>query len=149
MLGERLIGMVKRPVPLQEQNFWQKTLGLIVTFVLTVLAWLPFRMSLPVAFDYIAGMFKWVMPSRTLIMAYLHGTTTVVSWSPLNLPNPLLLLMIALAIGYDCLMNRQGNERELNSFSAAGQFVLLVVMLLLILVSLFADSAAPFVYQGF
>ena len=149
LLGERVWGLVKKPVPLAERSRWQKALGLILTFTLTVLAWLPFRMSLPVAANYLAGMFRWIMPDKDLILAYLKGTTDAISWSPLNLPNPLLLLMIGLAIGFDCLMNRAGSERDLRSFSTAGQIVLSVLMALLILVSLFTDTTAPFVYQGF
>lgn len=149
LLGERLLGLVKRPVPLEEQSRWSRAFGLVTTFILAVLAWIPFRMSLPVALNFFTGMFKWVMPDRYLIMAYLKGTTTIVSWSPLNLPNPLLLLVIIIAIGFDCLMNRKGNEGDLRSFSTFWQVVLLSVMILLILASLFTDTSAPFVYQGF
>lgn len=149
LLGERLFGLLKRPVPLNEQPRWQKISGLVITFTLTVFAWLPFRMSLPIAWDYLMGMFHWVLPSRSLLMAYINGTTAAVSWSPLNLPNPLLVLLISLAIGFDLLMSRDGNERELRSFKPFWQSFILVLMMLLILVSLFADSAAPFVYQGF
>jgi len=149
LLGERLIGLVKRPVPLQDQNFIQKTIGLGVTFILTVLAWLPFRMSLPVALQYLEGMFKWVKPDRYLILAYIRQTTPVQSWAPLDLPNPVLLLLLLLAVIFDLLVSRKGQEKELVSFHTLGKVILLVVMLLLLLVSLFADSAAPFVYQGF
>jgi D-alanyl-lipoteichoic acid acyltransferase DltB (MBOAT superfamily) len=149
LLGERVIGLIKRPVPLNEQSRWQKALGLVTTFILAVLAWIPFRMSLPVAWSYFTGMFKWILPSRSLILAYLKGTSNVVAWSPLNLPNPLLLLLIGLAIGFDLLMNKGGNERDLRSFATKWQVVILSAMLLLILVSLFADTVAPFVYQAY
>lgn len=149
LLGERLFGLLKRPVPLNEQSRWQKILGLVITFTLTILAWLPFRMSIPIAWDYLTGMFHWVLPSRSLLMAYINGTTAAVSWSPLNLPNPLLVLLIVLAVGFDLLMSRDGSERDLRSFKPFWQGFILVLMMLLILVSLFADSAAPFVYQGF
>jgi alginate O-acetyltransferase complex protein AlgI len=149
LLGERLIGLIKRPVPLAEQKGWQKAIGLVITFVLTVLAWLPFKMSLPIAWQYFTSMFKWVMPDRYLVLAYLHGTTSIVSWSPLNLPNPLLIVMLVLAAGFDLLMNKNGNERDLRSFKTGAQITFLVIMVLLMLSSLFADSAAPFVYQGF
>jgi hypothetical protein len=79
----------------------------------------------------------------------LKGTSNVVAWSPLNLPNPLLLLLIGLAIGFDLLMNKGGNERDLRSFATKWQVVILSAMLLLILVSLFADTVAPFVYQAY
>jgi hypothetical protein len=54
-----------------------------------------------------------------------------------------------MAIGFDCLMNRKGNEGDLRSFSTFWQVVLLSTMILLILASLFTDTTAPFVYQGF
>jgi len=149
LLAERLAGLIKRPVPPQDQKFWQRAFGLGLTFTLTVLAWLPFRLSLPVAWQYLRGMADWVKPDRYLIQAYLQNTTPVQAWFPLNLPNPLLLLLLALAVAYDLLLNKKGSERELGSFGFYSRVLLLVIMVLLILVSLFADSAAPFVYQGF
>ncbi len=149
LIGERIAGLIKRPIPLSKQSAWQRTIGVLVTFILAVLAWIPFKMNLLVAKDYFIGLFKWVLPSRSLILAYLNGTTSVLSWSPLNLPNPLLLLVLVIAIGFDLILNRKGNERELRSFKFGWQIVLLWVMLLLIATSLFTDSQAPFVYQGF
>lgn len=101
------------------------------------------------AWQYLRGMADWVKPDRYLIQAYLQNTTPVQAWFPLNLPNPLLLLLLALAVAYDLLLNKKGSERELGSFGFYSRVLLLVIMVLLILVSLFADSAAPFVYQGF
>ena len=149
LIGERVAGLIKHPVPLSKQSLWHKALGIVITFALVVLAWIPFKMSLPVAKDFLIGLFKWVLPSRSLILAYLNGTTNVVSWSPLNLPNPLLLLVIAIAIGFDLTLNQKGSERELRSLRFGWQIVLLVAMLVLITASLFTDSQAPFVYQGF
>ncbi len=149
LLGERVAGLIKRPVPINEQTWFQKALGITVTFVLTMLVWIPFRMDLVTSFDFLKGMFKWVMPSRSLVLSYLNGTTNVVSWSPLNLPNPVLVLMLILAVSFDLIMKKNNDEREIRSLPVFWQVVILVIMGVLILVSLFSDTAAPFVYQGF
>ncbi len=149
LVGERLLGLIKRPIPLSKQTRFQRAMGMLITFLLATIAWLPFRLTLPIAWEYFTGMFKWVMPDSNLIIAYFKGTTSILAWSPLNLPNPLVLLVLALALGFDLLMRRENEERELYSCSGKQQVLLLVVMFLLILASLFTDSVAPFVYQAF
>lgn len=149
MIVERLWGIIKRPVPISNQTRIQRITGISITFILAAIAWLPFHLPLPIAWEYFTGMFKWVIPDSNLILAYLKGTTTILSWSPLDLPNPVLVLILAMAIGFDFLMRRDNQERELRSFSGIRLVILLTVILILIMASLFTDTVAPFVYQAF
>lgn len=149
MIAERLWGIIKHPVPISNQTRFQRGLGISITFLLSAIAWLPFHLTLPNAWEYFTGMFKWVMPDPNLILAYVKGTTSILAWSPLNLPNPMLSLTLVLAIGFDFLMRREKQERDLRSFSGKRLVILLAAMLILILASLFSDSVAPFVYQAF
>jgi hypothetical protein len=116
---------------------------------LASLAWLPFKMSLPVAYSWLTGMFKWVKPDFFLLNRYLKADTEVLSWSPLNFPNPLLLFMLAVAVGFDLLLAHKGSERELSTLSKWLQITIMVIIVTVLVFSIFTDTSAPFVYQGF
>ncbi|MBA4374877.1 MAG: hypothetical protein C0401_01720 [Anaerolinea sp.] len=149
LVFERFSGLFRPFVPFEEQPRWQQNLGIALTFTLTTLAWIPFRMDIPVALSYLTGLFKWVKPDYFLFRRYVMGDTEFLSWSPLNLPNPFLLLVLSAAIGYDILVNHKGSEKELRSFQQVIQIVFLVVLFSFALFSIFADATTPFVYQGF
>ena len=146
---ERLPGLLKPSVPLDERPRWRNGLGIAVTFVLAVLAWLPFRMDLPVAWTYLVGMFKWIRPDFFLFKRYITADTAWLSWTPLNLPNPILLLVMAAALGFDLLLRQKGGEKDLWALRRWLQVLLIVLLLAAVLASVFADTTAPFVYQAF
>jgi D-alanyl-lipoteichoic acid acyltransferase DltB (MBOAT superfamily) len=55
MVLERLPSLKKPPVPLNKRPRWRQRLGVLLTFSLAALAWVPFRMELPVALQYWQG----------------------------------------------------------------------------------------------
>ena len=94
-------------------------------------------------------MFKWIRPDFFLFKRYITADTPWLSWSPLNLPNPILLLVLALALGFDLLLRAKTGEKELWDLPRWLQVLLIVLLLAAVLASVFADTTAPFVYQAF
>jgi len=146
---ERLPGLIRPQTPLDQRPRWRNGLGIATTFVLTLLAWLPFRMDLPTAWAYLQGMFAWQRPEFFLLKRYLTGNAEWLSWGPLNLPNPILMLLLALALGFDLLLRARSGEKELWDLPRWLQVLLEVVLLAAVLASLFARNTIPFVYQAF
>jgi len=146
---ERLPSLIRPSVPLDQRPRWRNALGVVVTFTLAVLAWLPFRMDLATAWAYLQGMFHWVRPDFFLFKRYITADANWLSWSPLNLPNPILLFVLALALGYDLLLRAPRGEKELWDLPRWLQVLALLLLLVAILASLFTDTTAPFVYQAF
>ncbi len=146
---ERLPGLTRPQPPLDERPRWRQNTGRILTFLLAALAWLPFRLSLPVAWAYFKGLFQWTVPDWTGLVNTLSGARLLSGWSGFDLPNPLLLLVLAAAIGFDLLQNKAKSEEFLLSWPRVWQVLLVVVLLLVALLAYFSDATAPFVYQAF
>jgi len=146
---ERLPGLIKPSVPLDERPRWRNALGILTTFVLAVLAWLPFRMNLATAWVYLQGMFTWIRPDFFLFKRYITADTAWLSWTPLNLPNPILLVVLAAALGFDLILRQKNGEKYLWALPRWLQVLLMVLLLAAVLASVFAESTAPFVYQAF
>ncbi len=146
---ERLPALFRPSVPLDERPRWRQFLGMVITFLLTLLAWIPFRMDLPTALQFYQGLFKFVRPDFFLLKRYLTADTPFLSWTPLNLPNPLLMLLLAAALGFDLLLARRPAEKDLWSLPRWVQVLLIIVLLVTAISTLFVESIAPFVYQAF
>ncbi len=106
-------------------------------------------MDLPTAWAYLQGMFAWQRPDFFLFKRYITGNADWLSWSPLNLPNPILMLLLALALGFDLLLRARSGEKELWDLPRWLQVLLEVALLISVLSSLFVENTAPFVYQAF
>lgn len=146
---ERLPGLFRPSPPLDERPRWRKLLGIGVTFLLTLLAWIPFRMDLPTSLQFFQGLFKFVRPDFFLFKRYITGDAPFLSWTPLNLPNPLLILLLATALGFDLLLVRKSGEKDFWTLPRWVQVILIVILLIAALATIFVDAAAPFVYQAF
>ena len=146
---ERLPSLVKPLPPMNKRPCWQQNTGRILTFLLAALAWLPFRASLPQAWEYFTGMFHWETPDLLSLARTLVGWLPLSGWTQFNLPNPILFLVLAAAIGFDALQHRAGKEEFLQSLPRWFQVLLVVLLLFVAVLAFFADATAPFVYQGF
>lgn len=149
MVIERLPSLIKPSLPLNKRPRWRQRLGTFVTFSLAVLAWVPFRMEIPVAFQYWQGLLKWTMPDFLGLARGLVGYTPLSGWSQFHLPNPLLIVVLALAVALDALQRRAGSEEWLLGWPRWAQVLLMLALLTAALLAFFADTTAPFVYQGF
>ena len=102
-----------------------------VVFLLVLLAWVPFRMELPVALDYWRGMFDWTYP--------------VIRFRRILLCLPFLALVVAL----DWVQYRYQDEAPFLRWPRLVQASLLAVSMFLIAIITQTDYEEPFVYQGF
>ena len=98
----------------------------MIVFGLVVLAWVPFRMALPVALDYWRGM-----------LALSHGTR----------PTPRLLVVLIPALWLDWAQAR--DEVVFLRWPRLVQAALLALAVLMIWLVSQAATGEPFVYQGF
>ena len=146
---ERLSSIGKPVVPINKQPVWRQRLGIALTFVLAALAWVPFRMPLPVALQYWRGLLRWSIPDFLGLARTLVGWSPVSGWSQFDLPSPILLLVLAAAILFDRLQHRAGNEDFLLKQPRWFQVLLVMLLLAVALLAFFSDTTAPFVYQGF
>jgi hypothetical protein len=89
------------------------------------------------------------MPDFKGLGLVIIGWNPLWSWSPLGLPNPLLIVMLILAITLDAHQHRAGSEEWLLNWPRWAQVLLVFALLLVALLAFFADTTAPFVYQGF
>ena len=149
LVFERLPSLNKPVVAMNKRPRWRQRLGSVVTFVLVVLAWVPFRMLLPVAAQYWKGLAHWTMPDFLGLARAFVGWSPFSGWSQFDLPNPILLLVLLAAILIDRLQQRAGNEEFLLTRPRWLQVLLVMLLLLVSLLAAFSDSTAPFVYQGF
>jgi len=146
---ERLPGLFLPSPPLDERPLWRQLLGMGITFLLTLFAWIPFRMDLPTSLQFFKGLFIYIRPDFELFDRYITGDAVFLSWTPLNLPNPLLILLLAAALVFDLLLVRRSGEKDLWSLPRWVQAGLIVILFVAAFSTLFVDAAAPFVYQAF
>jgi len=146
---ERLPSLGKTVVPVNKLPLWRQRLGTTLTFVLAALAWVPFRMPLPLALKYWQGMLRWTTPDFLGLARTVAGWSPVSGWSQFNLPSPILLIVLAAAIFFDHLQHRAGTEEFMLSQPRWFQVLLIMLLLLVALLAFFSDTTAPFVYQGF
>jgi len=146
---ERLPSLGKAVVPVNKRPLWRQRLGTAVTFLFASLAWVPFRMPLPAALQYWQGLLRWSMPDFIGLARTLVGWSPVSGWSQFDLPNPILLLVLAAALLFDQLQHRAGTEEFMLNQPRWLQVLLTALLLLVATLAFFSDTTAPFVYQGF
>ena len=149
LILERLPSLNKPAIPLNKRPLRQQRLGVFLTFTMATLAWVPFRMELPVALQYWYGLLKWTMPDFKALALGVIGWNPLYGWSQLGLPNPLLILVLVIAITLDAIQRRAGNEEWLLNWPRWAQVSVVLVLLMAASLAFFADTTAPFVYQGF
>ena len=128
---ERLLVSGKPLVSPDQQPIWRQLLSNGVVFFLVLMAWVPFRMEMPIAIIY------W---------------KTMLNFSNLSIQSGRLLLILAY-IGFwmliDWLLYRQRNEFFWLRFPKFAQAGLLAAFFLLVLIASATETSTPFIYQGF
>jgi alginate O-acetyltransferase complex protein AlgI len=148
---ERVVTLGRPVVPPAERPWWRQGLGMSIVFALAVVAWVPFKMELGVAFDYIKGIVTpshWVDPAFTLAWRDLFTKKRFWLWPEHGLPDPRPFFVLLPALWLDFMQERRG-EMFFLKWKQWGQVALLAMALLVILASSGADNQVPFVYQGF
>jgi alginate O-acetyltransferase complex protein AlgI len=128
---ERLPSLWRPVTPPQRWPRWRQLLGVGLVFFFTLLAWVPFRMELPVAVDFWRGL--------------THITNFAFRYRRIVLTVPLLLLALAI----DWFEYRSQDETVYLRWPRLAQATLLAVAIFFILIISQADYEEPFVYQGF
>ncbi len=125
---ERIQGAWRPVVPPDKQPVWRQALGMGVVFVLAMLAWVPFRSTLPAAFQFYQGLLTWGL-----------GLTGV-NWH--------LCIIVLPALWLDFAQARYKDELFVRRWPKLGQAAALAGTALLVVMAS-AGSRPPFVYQGF
>lgn len=147
---ERLPSLWSKVVPLNERSKVRQAWNTAVTFVFASLAWIPFHApSLAQAWQFFKGLFLWVKPNFWLMRMSLLGKVKNTTWKDFLLPNPILMVVVFLAIFFDWLQLRGKREEFILDWSRVAIIAFTVFWLLLVVFSAFSDQIAPFVYQSF
>jgi flagellar biosynthesis protein FliQ len=133
----------------EEQPGWQKGLGTVFTFSLAALAWVPFRMPVNIAIQYWQGLFRWTMPDIYSFRLMLVGKLPEQTWASLEIPNPILVGVLVIAVIFDIQQSRSKRDEFILDWPRLQVILLVVVLLFTTLLSVLSDQVAPFVYQGF
>ncbi len=129
-----------------------QALARLLSFALVAAAWLPFRMDLVTAKRYFAGIIlpsHWLKPDFLWMSEVFKGHLPVGDVYGWNIPDPRIFLVIIPAILLDWMQHRHEDELVFLKWPRWVQAALLAFVTLSLLLASFADSAAPFVYQGF
>lgn len=118
-------GLIEPP---EKQPVWKQAISTGVVFVFVVLAWLSFRMPLPIAGAYLKNLLTWGGLSNLGIRIY---------------------LTIGLSILIDGLQYRARDEFFFQTWPRLVQASLLALIWLALFLVLYTERSPLFVYQGF
>jgi alginate O-acetyltransferase complex protein AlgI len=127
---ERVVSLWKPTVSPDKQPAWRQVIAAVCIFVLVALAWVPFHEGSQI--------------STTL--AFYRG---LVSWDRWVMPDLRIAIVILPALWLDWVQYRNKDELVFLRWHQLAQSALLALAMLVILLTLQADTGAPFVYQGF
>jgi D-alanyl-lipoteichoic acid acyltransferase DltB (MBOAT superfamily) len=148
---ERVVSLGRPVIPPDERPWWRQGLAMSLVFTLAVVAWVPFRMELATAFDFVKGIVSpsnWVDPAFTLAWRDLSTRKRFWLWPEHGLPDPRPFFILLPALWLDWMQERR-DELFFLKWKRWGQAIILAIALLLILAASGADNQVPFVYQGF
>lgn len=128
---ERLYFLWQPAATQPPQSTWRQVVSILVIFLLVTLAWVPFRMDIPVALAYWKGLLNWT------------------SWSFFYNRVVLLLPLLAFAVGLDWLQSRKQGELTFLGWPWPVQAAFLAGVLFVIFILAQVRQGNMFVYQGF
>jgi alginate O-acetyltransferase complex protein AlgI len=149
LVAERVPSLFKTQKPMHEHPRWRQNLGIGATFTFAMLAWVPFKTSVFNTLVYWQSMFDWDKPDFFLLKRVLKGKTLLLTWTAFDIPNPILCLVLALAMLFDLLQNHSREETFIQKWPRWAQVLLIVILMLVAVLSVFTHQLAPFVYQNF
>ena len=152
LLVERIGAMRSPRRLLDELPKWRQVLSALGIFALVVLTWIPFRMELTTAWQYLVRMLTptlWEKPDFWLLQRYIGGKAPINSWREFHFPDLRVLILLVPALLLDWKQFRHKDELFLMSWPAWAKGLFLAVLILVLILLSFAQSGAPFVYQGF
>ena len=128
LMGERVIHLVKPALPPAKRPIGRQLLGMGTVMGLVFFSLIFFRMEIPAAFQFIAGLFN---------------------WNAIVLPNSRIFLLIIPALWIDWQQYRHKNEVVFQNWKLLPRAAVLAAAIIAILLSAFPQTPQPFIYQGF
>jgi len=132
---ERLFVMWRKQGPPRFFARWQQGLAILLVFALTVLAWAPFRMEIPVALQFYKEVFRFSLSGETFI-------PVLAMW--------ISLFLVALSLMIDVPQYRRGElvfVQQPPLVKAA--LINAAIVLLVIGIAAHLKAPPPFIYQAF
>ena len=130
-IAERIPALWRPAIPPQNQPIWRQWLGRGVVFTCVILAWVPFRWELPVAFDLSGALLDW--------------SDIAIRYRRMFFVMPILLGSLLI----DLVQYRSQDEFIFLNWSPLTQAACMAVILLLVFIATGGDFQQPFVYQAF
>lgn len=128
---ERFLISRKPLAPPDQQPLWRQLLSSLVVFFFVLIAWVPFRMELPIAIEYWKGMLNFgnisVDSGRLLLILPYIGFWLIVDW----------------------FLYKKKDEFIWLQFPQLVRAGLLAIALLLVVIAKATETNTPFIYQGF
>jgi len=128
---ERIPSLWRPVIPPQRWPRWRQVMAAGIVFSLAVLAWVPFRMDLPLAFEYWWRMLDWtyvvIRIRRIFLLLPVIGVVGILDWLQYHYQDQTIFLR----------------------WPRLAQAALLAGVAFLILIMVQVDYGEPFVYQGF
>jgi alginate O-acetyltransferase complex protein AlgI len=115
----------------RERILWRQLASVAVIFILVSIAWVPFRMELPVAFQYWLGMLNW----SSIVLRYNRAL--------------LILPLLVAIVGFDLLEYKRQGELTLSGFPRLVQASFFGAVLFMIFLITQSEQGEVFIYQGF
>jgi len=128
---ERLLSLTGPVVPPDRRPLWRQLFAMGVVFVLTIFAWVPFRVEMPVAIDLWKSLFalgSFGLQYKRLALAALY---------------------ILLALAIDIVQKRTNDEFVFLRWPRLAQAFAIATIIFLVMIVSLGTVSAPFVYQGF
>lgn len=155
-IGEHLAQKFHPQGPMNERSPWKQRVNTAVTFIFTLLAWVPFKMPLQVALLYWQSLLHWGKPVLAV-----SGTTfsqdKLILWGATKFPafatplslNIAFIVILLLALQFDLAQNRKKSETFLQEWPRWAQLIVIVILAAVIVLAASAKNVLPFVYQNF
>jgi D-alanyl-lipoteichoic acid acyltransferase DltB (MBOAT superfamily) len=152
LIVERLSTLWSPRKLLDELPKWRQVLSALGVFVLVVLAWIPFRMDLLTGWHYLSGMptaFIWIKQLVWFLREKLVGTVAWDNWYGFSFLDIRVFLLLIPALLLDWKQYRHKDETFFTGWPVWGKALFLAALTLVLVLLSFAETGAPFVYQGF
>ena len=128
---ERILRERSSVVSPQNQPIWRQGFSMVIVFTFVILAWVPFRWELPIAFDFWRALLNW--------------SSVAIRYRRLFFVLPFLVSSLVI----DLLQYRSQDEFVFLKWPRLAQAVCMAFILLLIFMTTGGDFEQPFVYQAF
>jgi D-alanyl-lipoteichoic acid acyltransferase DltB (MBOAT superfamily) len=135
-----------------EWSKWRQWLSTLSVFAMVVIAWLPFRMDLRTAWQYLLrlpGIFEWTRVFLWFLRQKFIGKLAWNNWYAFQFLNMRVLVLILLAIVLDWVQLRTKDETFITTWPLWAQALFLAVFAIVLVLLSLASNTIPFIYQGF